>query len=240
MTGFLVFVIIVVAIVVLFRYWRKREMEAFMGADVADFEELSELAGHTKLMESQAPDRNVVSIPGEQVGQQPAPEFELRGAVFDEVHRHCLQTLEQVAGHRYRVLAHVPLQDVVRAERGERQNRLKGESISFLLCEKTSMEMVCGVLLKGSGQSEVMRAEFLDEVFRQIGRPLIVLPMATEYSTLELEESLSGVLDDAPLSRNCPKCGKEMLMRKAVKGRNAGKSFWVCKEFPSCKGIMRI
>ncbi|ABA56523.1 MULTISPECIES: restriction endonuclease [Nitrosococcus] len=36
---------------------------------------------------------------------------------------------------------------------------------------------------------------------------------------------------------NCPLCGKSMVLRKARKGRNAGKKFWGCIAFPQCRGV---
>ena len=34
----------------------------------------------------------------------------------------------------------------------------------------------------------------------------------------------------------CPRCGAEMHMQFASRGRNAGKAFWGCSRFPQCKG----
>lgn len=36
--------------------------------------------------------------------------------------------------------------------------------------------------------------------------------------------------------KTCPKCGAAMVLRKARKGANAGKQFWGCSTFPSCRG----
>ena len=33
----------------------------------------------------------------------------------------------------------------------------------------------------------------------------------------------------------CPKCGSKLILRKASKGNNAGKSFWGCSAFPKCR-----
>jgi predicted RNA-binding Zn-ribbon protein involved in translation (DUF1610 family) len=38
----------------------------------------------------------------------------------------------------------------------------------------------------------------------------------------------------------CPRCGKEMVLRTARKGRNAGGTFWGCSGFPSCKGMKDV
>lgn len=38
----------------------------------------------------------------------------------------------------------------------------------------------------------------------------------------------------------CPKCGAEMIRRKANKGPNAGKEFYGCSNFPRCHSIISI
>jgi restriction system protein len=35
---------------------------------------------------------------------------------------------------------------------------------------------------------------------------------------------------------NCPRCGAEMVRRKARQGANAGQEFWGCPNFPECRG----
>jgi len=36
----------------------------------------------------------------------------------------------------------------------------------------------------------------------------------------------------------CPKCGSEMKLRIAKKGKYAGQEFWGCSNFPDCRGIL--
>lgn len=36
----------------------------------------------------------------------------------------------------------------------------------------------------------------------------------------------------------CPKCGSSMVLRAVKKGENAGKKFWGCERFPSCRGVV--
>ena len=38
----------------------------------------------------------------------------------------------------------------------------------------------------------------------------------------------------------CPRCGSEMVMRTAGKGRNAGNRFWGCSRFPKCRTVKDI
>ena len=36
----------------------------------------------------------------------------------------------------------------------------------------------------------------------------------------------------------CPKCGSEMVLRTAKKGRYAGQKFWGCSAYPGCRGTL--
>jgi len=38
------------------------------------------------------------------------------------------------------------------------------------------------------------------------------------------------------LAPRCPRCGKTMVMRLAMRGFNAGNHFWGCSFFPKCRG----
>jgi len=37
----------------------------------------------------------------------------------------------------------------------------------------------------------------------------------------------------------CPKCGSETVLRTAKKGQNAGEKYFVCMDYPECKGKVR-
>jgi len=39
---------------------------------------------------------------------------------------------------------------------------------------------------------------------------------------------------------NCPKCGSNLLLRKAKKGPHAGEQFWGCSSFPKCRFVKNI
>jgi hypothetical protein len=38
--------------------------------------------------------------------------------------------------------------------------------------------------------------------------------------------------------KSCSKCGSDMVLRKATKGKNAGNQFWGCSAFPRCRSII--
>ena len=39
---------------------------------------------------------------------------------------------------------------------------------------------------------------------------------------------------------DCPVCGKVMVLRQAKQGKNEGKNFWGCQQFPKCRGVVEI
>ena len=43
--------------------------------------------------------------------------------------------------------------------------------------------------------------------------------------------------DARPDKKLCPKCGSDMVLRKANQGKHAGRKFWGCSRFPQCKGL---
>ena len=38
-------------------------------------------------------------------------------------------------------------------------------------------------------------------------------------------------------ARSCPRCGRKMVLRTARRGRGAGKRFWGCEGFPTCRMV---
>ncbi|MDX2081838.1 MAG: restriction endonuclease [Terrimicrobiaceae bacterium] len=52
------------------------------------------------------------------------------------------------------------------------------------------------------------------------------------------DEEVRQALFDPP--KQCPRCGGEMVIRTAKKGRNAGDKFWGCRRYPDCRGMMKL
>ena len=42
---------------------------------------------------------------------------------------------------------------------------------------------------------------------------------------------------DPTAARKCPRCGRDMVLRTARKGNNAGQRFWGCSGFPKCRAV---
>ncbi|MCF8143014.1 MAG: four helix bundle suffix domain-containing protein [Deltaproteobacteria bacterium] len=39
---------------------------------------------------------------------------------------------------------------------------------------------------------------------------------------------------------DCPQCGKPMVLRTAKTGKNLGKQFWGCSDYPDCRGVQKL
>jgi len=39
---------------------------------------------------------------------------------------------------------------------------------------------------------------------------------------------------------SCPNCGKPMVLRTSKTGKNAGRQFWGCSDYPDCKGVVEL
>lgn len=227
-------------------------MDAFREADMSTFEDFKTereikrrdpvaVKAKAFLSSSGASHSNVITLRASESSQPIAPVYELKKGLFDEVRRLFYESLERVAGGKYRIFVNVPLEEFIRVGKEKTGERiLRGKNVSFLLCNKNAMTVACGIQLRGAGSEFNRQFDFLQELFRQIEKPLLDFPLINNISEEEIKQKLQDVFADSPLTRSCPKCGNEMMMRKAVKGKNAGKTFWVCSEFPSCSGITRI
>ncbi|WP_440876711.1 NERD domain-containing protein [Thalassotalea sp. PLHSN55] len=47
------------------------------------------------------------------------------------------------------------------------------------------------------------------------------------------------IIEEKSDIKSCSKCGAEMVLRKATKGKNAGNSFWGCTTFPKCRNVKK-
>ncbi|MCU7837213.1 MAG: NERD domain-containing protein [gamma proteobacterium symbiont of Taylorina sp.] len=50
-------------------------------------------------------------------------------------------------------------------------------------------------------------------------------------------QHVKNIVKEKQNNNSCPKCGADMVLRKAKKGSNAGQEFWGCSRFPQCRGL---
>jgi restriction system protein len=50
----------------------------------------------------------------------------------------------------------------------------------------------------------------------------------------------AGTVTERSSSLKCPECGSAMVLRRAKRGKHAGKEFWGCSQYPDCPGMLNI
>ena len=71
------------------------------------------------------------------------------------------------------------------------------------------------------------------------GKPIRLIA-GNQLVKLISEVQKNGISSAHPESKmSCPKCGREMVLRTAKKGKYAGQKFWGCTGFPGCKSILK-
>ncbi len=236
MTGFLIFVTVAAAVVLLLRHLRRREIAAFRDADLSALENfrIESKGGDVERVSEQIEaiaSASGIDLAALQAPRAPDSRYSLRKLTLDEVHQRFLTTLYRVLDDRFVVLVKTPLTEFIRTDS---PIGLAGKVVSFLICEKSDLAVRCGIVL---GEPGARNHDVIQEVFDQIDKPLVRFPPHIDISAAELSEAVGPLLTSTP---DCPKCGRSMAIRKANRGRNNGKSFWVCTAFPGCNGMSRI
>lgn len=254
MKGFLIFVGILVGIGLLLGYMRKREQEKFMDADMVDFhhfreqqkneEEPDPLMARAEAYAALNPDVVTLKRP-----EAPEPDslvftdapdptlFELKPQAFDEVSRNMLMLFHRVLPHGVTVLLDVPLSEFVRND-GSTQTNLNTTKVAYLLVETADLTILCGAQHRDAVATGRQSIDTVKQVFGDLSLPLLEFPVSNDISEHEVHDKLDPILIGKD-SQSCPVCGEAMSIRKAVKGKNAGSIFWVCSDFPGCKGVVR-
>jgi restriction system protein len=50
----------------------------------------------------------------------------------------------------------------------------------------------------------------------------------------------TGSATNTPERPKCPRCGSEMVLRRARTGPKTGREFWGCRTFPQCRGVRQV
>jgi len=175
--------------------------------------------------------------------------------------------LRNVVGDKAVICTKVSLGDLFTTKRDDYSqytsymNKIRRKHVDFLLCDSITMHPLVAIELDDKSHEREDRQErdkFVDGVFKASGLALIHIPVKKAYVTSELASQLAPYIQiitpistpaTAPTPQKsevksvyeaprCPKCGSEMVLRKAKSGANAGNQFWGCSQFPTCKTML--
>ena len=125
-------------------------------------------------------------------------------------------------------------------------NKINAKHVDFLLCGLTDAVPFCAIELDDRTHLSTSRADrddFLNHALQSAGIPIARFQASRTYASVEIDANIDSVTSKTPKAQSvqapsCPKCGKQMVMRKAQAGPNSGNSFWGCSGYPTCKGIV--
>jgi len=229
--GFILFGCIVVVVFIFLRRLRAREIEAFLDAEMSAFDNLTKkesaetdpiLARAHEFMQRKAEIAPTVTW----------TKYELKPSILEQPSRDLLNKMLQEIGLSHCILTNISLSSFVIRDA---MDDLQGKRISFLICDQDYASVIAGIEFQRAG----VDLDFIRRVFEDIDRPLIVFPFMNQFSWSEVREKLSVLQISDDQNPSCPKCGRGMTRRKAVKGKQAGRQFWVCDGFPDCRGVVK-
>lgn len=142
-------------------------------------------------------------------------------------------------------------------------NYIAKKHIDFVLCDARNMQVICAVELDDKShqkESRKQRDDFIDQVFVTAQIPLFHVKAQSGYTKNDIINILNCVQSagtncsaksapiankiettkDNNLAPTCPKCGIRMVTRKATRGKNAGKEFYGCPNYPKCREVKEI
>ncbi|MBU6951619.1 nuclease-related domain-containing protein [Hahella sp. HN01] len=84
-----------------------------------------------------------------------------------------------------------------------------------------------------SFSAPVLSETQVQRVVEQIASGRLEPTRETHRQHIQQIKARSNILAE----RKCPRCGSNMVLRKAKQGANAGRQFWGCSAYPKCRAV---
>ena len=249
-SGFLL-ILVLIGLAIYLRRLRQREIDAFMQADLSQFDglelgDMPELVNKYQLPVKSSPAPPVPDTDGKPglSGTEPArevsgPVVSLSPRLLDEPHIALYRNLSTLLGQQYYIAMRVPLTYLIST--GVPVNdRLAGYDASCVICSRYKTEPILILQLDSSEREFSIDSSLITELLQQADIPFLRLAMDEPLGVTELKQKLGAYIDVEGGQKDCPKCGQKMVLRLVTKGTNAGRTFWVCPRFPECRGVAKF
>lgn len=172
------------------------------------------------------------------------------------------KVLSSLVGARLTIQSKVRLADVFFVARPHENvayfNRIAQKHLDFLICDSVTMKPLFGVELDDASHKQSDRQErdeFVENVCKVAGLPLLRLPVQREYNSREIaakiapfvsEKVSASTLPQPDVNKQagsvpvCPKCGIPMILRTVAQGEHKGKQFYGCQNYPRCREVKPV
>jgi hypothetical protein len=204
----------------------------------------------------------VVEVPAE-IAKKELP-YRLRDDFLSPAEFSFYKVFLSIYGTRLTVQSKVRLADIFFVSRPNENhnyfNRIAQKHLDFLVCDPVTMKPLLGVELDDAShqrEDRQERDEFLEEVCKVAGLPLLRMPVKREYNTKEIADQVEPLIKDKvtvvavsssePATNQqsgsvpiCPKCGIPMVLRTSSQGDHKGKQFYGCQNYPRCREMKPV
>ncbi len=219
------------------RLWRQRELKKFGDVDAQMLGELRQQHGVERHGEPTPNIQIKAPLTPEQLKPK-APvlnkefesEPELKQQLYDKTSRSFMDLLQGQLAPRYRVLASVPLSSFVTTS--------QDLHLSFLVVSD-QYEPVLGIEFFNAGFTEALA------LLKKLGLPVMRIEgdesapsLRVKLKSLEPELVAGPVRETQSQAERCPKCSAGMTFKQPTAGKNAGKRYWLCSDYPKCRGVV--
>ena len=186
--------------------------------------------------------------------------------LFTPAERSFLGVLDQAVGKNVKIFGKVRVADAITPKKGMSRggwqkafNKISGKHFDYLLCNKNDLSILCAVELNDSSHNSKKRKDrdiFLEGACKAANIPLVQITAKSTYNISDIQKTIyphiPGTEAEITLLKEevvksvnvddkiCPKCSSLLIKRTAKKGKNIGKEFWACSEFPKCRHIENI
>lgn len=199
-------------------------------------------------------------------GGRSDPELKYRKLdhLFSAAEKSFLSVLNLAVNEGQTVFGKVRVADVITPQKGSSRsrwqtafNKISAKHFDYLICNSKTLEPLLAIELNDSthlSRKVKDRDSFLKGACRSAGFPLLFVKAAARYQPEELRRQIMSSIDpadvesfilDKPPSEipdlktgTCPKCGKELVKKRAKRGKNKGASFLACSGFPDCRYLV--
>ena len=166
------------------------------------------------------------------------------------------KVLESIVGSKLAIQSKVRLADVFFVARPNENrayfSKISQKHIDFLVCNPKTMKPLLGIELDDASHKRAdrqARDQFVNNVFAVAHLPLLRFPVQHTYNRDEIVSKIAPLFKKGTTSSNkpeepnaeqnaipiCPKCNIPMVIRTVKKGKNIGKEFYGCQNFPQCR-----
>ena len=180
-------------------------------------------------------------------------QYRKREVLFTQAEQKFLTILDNVIGDKYRVFGMVRVADVIEPVATAKSpgwqsafNRIQSKHFDFVICDPDELRILAAIELDDSSHARRNRRdrdEFLNQACKSAGLPLIRFSAKANYDAAEIHARLtkefeSGESPFQNLVKLCPNCGQSLVRIDGKEGALAGKSFWRCSRYPSCRTVI--